>query len=249
MYEKKVEITFVQGLNFFLANKRRNKTFEVTVKGKSSVKDLIESLNIPHCEVDVIVANGECVDFEYIINNDDSIQVYPDFAQCDIKSPLCLRPRYESEPKFVIDVNLGKLARYLRMCGFDVLYRNDLEDDEIADISVAENRIVLTRDIGVLKTGRVAYGYFVRSDQPEEQIIEVMKYFKFKDYLKLFSRCLECNELLQHVDKQKIESLLPDKVKESISEYKYCSICNKPFWKGSHYDAMLNFIYDIDSAC
>ena len=102
---------------------------------KASVKDLIESFNVPHTEIELIVVNGIAVDFNYIVQEDDYIQVYPAVENSVMIPSLQLRAEALRPPLFVVDVNLGKLARYLRLLGFDCLYRNDYDDDAIAKMS------------------------------------------------------------------------------------------------------------------
>src|SRR5690606_8682000 len=109
-------------------------------------------------------------DWDYIVQDGDAIEVYPDFEAIDLPNKIRLLPAYPYKPRFVLDTHLGKLANYLRMMGFDTLYRNDYDDDELAEVSHHEERIVLTRDLGVLKRSLVIYGYFVRNTNPRQQI-------------------------------------------------------------------------------
>jgi uncharacterized protein with PIN domain len=238
----KVYLRFYEELNDFLPEEKKKRRFTHYYIDKSSVKDLIESHGVPHTEVDLILVNGKSVNFKYIINDGDDISVYPVFESFDITEVQHLRPKPLRKPKFVADVHLGRLTRYLRMMGFDVSYKINFGDDEIVRISVEERRAILTRDRGILKRNEVTHGYFVRSSKVEEQVKEVLKRFDLQKEIKEFSRCIECNELLVLIKKELIINQLPRKVAQSQNEFYFCPACNKIFWKGTHYQRMLTFV-------
>lgn len=242
---KKVTLRFYEELNDFLPEKRRKKRFEHKFIDLTSVKDMIESFGVPHTEVDLILVNDRSVGFDYIINNKDDISVYPLFESFDISNVQHLRPGPLREPKFVADVHLGRLARYLRMMGFDVLYKNNFTDDEIVRLSLRDKRAILTKDRGILKRNEVTHGYWIRSTKIKQQVMEVVTRFDLQNEIKYFSRCIECNELLKTISKDKIINELPVKIAKSHSEFFKCSSCNKLFWKGTHYQNMLSFIQSI----
>ena len=242
---KKVNLRFYEELNDFLPEEKRKKRFTHQFIDRTSVKDLIESLGVPHTEVDLILVNGKSVGFKYLINNGDDISVYPLFESFDITDIQHLRPKPLRKPKFVADVHLGRLTKYLRMIGLDVIYKNDFEDDEIVQASVKEKRAILTRDRGILKRNDVTHGYFVRSSKVEEQVMEILERFDLKNQIKEFSRCLECNELLKPVKKEEVINQLPPKVSLSQNEFYECQSCNKIYWKGTHYQGMLTFIQQL----
>lgn len=239
--DKKITIRFYEELNDFLPEVKRKKRFIHHFIDRTSVKDLIESLGVPHTEVDLILVNGKSVNFKYIINNGDDISVYPVFESFDISEVQHLRPKPLRKPKFVADVHHGRLTKYLRMMGFDVLYKNDF-DDELVLISLNEKRVILTKDRGILKRNEVTHGYFVRSTKVEEQVQEILNRFNLKNEIKEFSRCIECNELLAPIKKELIVNQLPRKVAQSQNEFYQCPSCKKNFWKGTHYQKMLSFI-------
>jgi len=149
------------------------------------------------------------------------------------------------EPKFVCDVHLGRLARYLRMMGFDVLYRNNFVDEEIIRISLKERRAILTRDKGILKRSEVTHGYWVRGIKVEEQVKEILHRFDLKKEIKEFSRCIESNDLLKPVKTELIIDQLPVKVAKTQNEFYECPSCKKIYWKGTHYKRMLAFINSV----
>jgi uncharacterized protein with PIN domain len=233
---------FYEELNDFLPAEKRKIRFEHNFAGRTSVKDMIESLGIPHVEVDLILVNGISVNFSYLINNNDDISVYPVFETLDITNIQHLRPKPLRNKKFILDVHLGTLARYLRMIGFDTLYKNDYNDNEIAEISLNERRTILTRDKGILKRSEVTHGYWVRNQVPELQLKEVAERFSLKNQIREFERCLECNTGLEKIDKDKISDRLPLKVRQKQTVFWYCKNCNKIYWQGTHSEKMREII-------
>jgi len=241
----KVYLRFYEELNDFLPKEKRKKRFTHNFIDRTSVKDLIESFGIPHTEVDLILVNGKSVNFRYLINDGDDISIYPLFESFDISDVQHLRPKPLRKPKFVADVHLGRLNRYLRMMGLDVLYKNNFSDNEIVQLSLKERRAILTRDRGILKRNEVTHGYWVRSTKVEEQVKEVIKRFDLQKEIKEFSRCIECNELLKSIKKEIVINQLPPKVATSQNEFYCCPACNKIYWKGTHYLRMIKFIQSI----
>jgi len=238
----KIYLRFYEELNDFLPEEKRKKRFVHQVIDRTSVKDLVESLGVPHTEIDLILVNGKSVNFKYILNDTDDISVYPVFESFDITEVQHLRPKPLRKPKFVADVHLGRLTRYLRMIGIDVLYKNNFNDDEIVEISLNKKRAILTKDRGILKRNEVTHGYWVRNIEVEEQVKEVLKRFDLQKEIKEFSRCIECNEPLKSIKKETIIDQLPPKVANSQNDFYRCPGCNKIYWKGTHYQKMLTFI-------
>lgn len=236
---------FYEELNDFLPKNRRKVEFVRKFEGNPSVKDVIESLGVPHVEVDLILVNSNPVGFGYNLNNDDRVSVYPVFESMDISDVSLLRGKPVREIKFVLDVHLGKLARYLRMLGFDTLYENNNDDWEIIRISKAENRIILTRDIGLLKVKAVTHGYYVRSQNPKEQLKEVMRRFDLHKSVDPFNRCIKCNGNLVRVEKESIIDRLEPLTKKYFNKFYMCTDCDSIFWEGSHYTKMMVFINNI----
>ncbi len=243
MPEHKINIRFYEELNDFLHEEKRKIRFVHHYIDRTSVKDLIESLGVPHTEVDLILVNGKSVGFEYLINDGDDISVYPVFESFDISDLQHLRPKPLRKPKFICDVHLGKLAKYLRMMGFDVYYYNDLTDEKIVSVSLKERRAILTKDIGILKRNDVTHGYCVRNSKVEEQVKEILTRFDLQKEIKEFTRCLECNSELTKIAKEKIVGNLPPKVNQSLDEFYECPGCKKLYWKGTHHQKMLSFVY------
>ena len=242
---KHATFRFYEELNDFLPEEKRKVRFEHNFIDRASVKDMIESLGVPHTEVDLILVNRNSVDFSYVVNDNDDISVYPVFESFDIKDVQHLRSKPLRDPKFIADVHLGSLSKYMRMFGFDVLYKNNFSDEQIIETSLDEKRVILTKDRELLKNKKVTHGYWLRSEEVAEQVKEVIARFDLMNDIKELFRCLECNNILEPVEKDKVESRIPPKVKEWQSEFWYCTQCDKVYWKGSHYKKMLKFIEQI----
>lgn len=236
---------FYAELNDFLPVNQRQQPITFSFELSASVKDMIEALGVPHTEIDLILVNGVSVDFSYLVQGGDQISVYPVFEAIDISSLARLRPEPLRETRFVLDVHLGRLAVYLRMLGFDTLYRNDYADEELARISSTEGRILLTRDRGLLKRNMVTHGYCIRTTNPRQQLVDVLHRFDLFGSLTPFSRCLHCNGLLQAVDKATISDRLPPKTRQYYDEFRCCQNCNRIYWPGSHFQRMQQFIASV----
>jgi uncharacterized protein len=244
----KTTFNFLGDLDRFLSTHKKSGTFMQEFKECPSIKDAIESLGVPHTEVDAIVVNDRAVDFSYLLQDGDRITVHPYNPNAKNPSQLSLQPSLPEHIDFVLDVHLGKLASLLRMLGFDTLYRNDYEDPELARISAAENRILLTRDKGVLMRSIVSYGYYVRETNPEKQAIEVLGRFNLSDRLKPFHRCIRCNGKIEPVEKAAICDRLPLQVRESIDDFHRCNSCEQLYWQGSHFQQMERAIAKLKEA-
>ncbi|MGM0651504.1 MAG: Mut7-C RNAse domain-containing protein, partial [Bacillota bacterium] len=205
-------LRFYAELNDFLPPEKRQTAFSHNFFGQPSVKDMIESLGIPHTEVDLIIAGDRSVAFNYRVKDGDRISVFPMFEAVDISAVLKVRPEPLREPRFILDTHLGRLANYLRMLGFDTLYQNNYDDETLARISAEQRRILLTRDRGLLKRSVVTHGYLIRADDPREQVKEVLQRFDLLDVIKPFSRCMRCNAILESVDFDQVKEKLPPRV-------------------------------------
>jgi len=245
--KKVVEIRFYEELNDFLPLEKHKITFHHPFSGNPTIKDLIESLRVPHTEIDLIIVNGNSVDFSYAVQDHDKISVYPTFESLDITPIIKLRPEPLRDPKFILDVHLGKLAKYLRLLGFNVLYDNHYDDKNIIEIAKSQHRIILTRDIGILKNKTVTHGYWVRNIDWKEQVAEILTRFELFSKIAPFTRCLECNGVLEPIEKSKIEDQLPPKTKKFYQRYAKCPECNRIYWEGTHYEKMKKFVGDTGS--
>jgi uncharacterized protein len=232
------EFRFYEELNDFLPPGRRKQALRYEFNGHPGIKDPIETFGVPHPEVDLIIVNGESVGFEYPLQDGDRVAVYPVFESFDVSSLVKLRDRPLRKTAFIVDVNLGKLARRLRMLGFDALYHNRYQDDEIAAIAAAEHRIVLSRDRRLLFIKRITHGYWVRSVNPEQQVREVLARFDLSRQVRPFQRCIDCNGQLKPVDKAEIFDQLEPKTQLFYQDFLRCGTCGKVYWEGSHVEDM-----------
>jgi hypothetical protein len=243
--QKQACFRFYAELNDFLLPARKQVAFPHSFQGNPSIKDTIEALGVPHTEVELILVNGVSVDFGYQLQHGDQVSVYPVFESIDITPKVRLRPEPLRVVRFVLDTHLGKLTSYLRMLGFDSRYRNDYKDETLAQLSSEENRILLTRDRGLLKRSAVTHGYCVRSTRPREQLIEVLRRFDLFNMAQPFQRCIRCNALLKDVTKAQIADRLPAMTRQTYDQFRQCRGCNQVYWKGSHFERMERFLAGV----
>lgn len=147
-------------------------------------------------------------------------------------------------PRFICDVHLGKLARRLRLLGFDTIYGNDLEDNEIIRIATTDNRIILTRD-GEILSNKATRGYRPNSIFSDEQAREVMSIFNLQGQIRPFSRCIKCNGDIIPVEKDSILALVPPRSGQFMKHFWQCQGCRKIYWQGSHYEKLREWLNKV----
>ncbi|MBI9106344.1 MAG: hypothetical protein JEZ04_06315 [Spirochaetales bacterium] len=224
-----VEIRPAEDLLFFTANKYKSKTIRLQVKARRSIKDLLESLGIPHVELGRIILDGLPSDMDAILFRDSLLDVYP------------ARPAFGD--RFLLDVHLGKLAANLRMLGFFADYSRKRDDAELEEISANRDLILLTCDRGLLMRSGVRRGMMIRSREPMVQTAEVVCRFLLEGHFHPFSRCIKCgSELIEAGSLEQLPpgaaAAVPPAVRGWVETYKICSACGRPYWKGSHFDGM-----------
>ncbi len=222
-------------LNDFLPPEWRQRTVPYPFQGTPAVKDAIESLGVPHVEVELVLLNGESVDFAARLGDGDRLTVYPKFERLDVKGLLRLRKEPPCRIAFLLDDHLGKLARFLRLLGLDAVHANGCRDEDLVASAVREGRIVLTRDRELLKRGALTHGYWVRSTDPVEQAREVVRRFDLASQVRPFTRCLACGGVLAPVEKEEVRERIPPRVAAWRDEYLLCSRCGKLYWEGTHH--------------
>jgi len=235
-FDNSAEFRFYEELNDFLPEARRKQTVPYRFNGAPAIKDPIEALGVPHTEVELIIVNGESAGFGYKLQNKDRVAVYPVFESLDISPLIKLRDKPMRKTAFVADVNLGKLARLLRLFGCDTLFANNLVDKQIAEIAESEKRIILTRDRRLLYAKKITHGYWVRSVVPVVQLAEVIQRFDLANMLKPFYRCSRCNGLIENVEKQDVLQRLQPKTRLYYETFYRCRECGQIYWQGSHID-------------
>ena len=240
-----VSIRFYEELNQFISPERRKQPFRVSFSPGCTAKAVIEDLGVPHTEVDLLLANGESVDFSYRLRDEDMLSVYPVFESWDMRSVSRVRSAPLRDTRFSLDVHLGKLARMLRMFGFDAAWSGAAEDEELARTARQQARIILTRDRGRLKRRVVTHGYLVRATDPREQLSEVFRRFDLAGSARLFGRCMRCNEPLAAMDRHEAAPLVPPVVAGQYTEFSRCPRCARVFWKGSHWERMKKLAAEV----
>lgn len=204
----------------------------------ASIKDVIESFGLPHTEIDRITCNGQVTDFSQRVEANQHFDLYPIPSPWDILTPTLLRPTPLPDIRFMVDVNVGRLARYLRMAGFDTLYNASWDDQKILQEMQTDRRILLTRDLDLLKRKQVEFGRYIRAITPVDQLREILGLFGREVSANSFTRCLECNTPLQPVEKQDILERLEPLTIRYYTTFRICPCCDKIYWPGSHVDKM-----------
>lgn len=239
---KRAYFRFYDELEDLLPAERRATSFTYKFNGNQSVKHLIEALGVPHTEIGQILVNKRAVDNNYQVQDADRVEVYP--LRID-KQESKLIGEVERDYAFLLDNHLGKLAAYLRMLGFDARYRNDYQDDELAEIAEQDGLILLTRDRRLLMRKQVRLGYCVRKLDPRDQLKDVVKRFGLQCLAKPFQRCIRCNSILEKVHKEEILDRLEPLTKQYYEEFRICPNCHQIYWQGSHFSRMEQLVQEV----
>ena len=243
----RARLEFHDDLTFFLKSKTSNEVIERNLGEKTSVKDVIESCGVPHPEVDLILVNSKPVDFAHQIVKDADIDVYPVQSQCLLFKEKRLQVR--SILLFVANGHLGTLARNLRLLGFDVAYDRQAQDRKLLSVMEREDRALLTRDRRLLMHAIVRHGYCPRSQNADDQTIEVIRRFDLFDSIAPFTRCLRCNASLQKVVKADVIEKLEPLTKIYYEEFRRCTGCGQIYWAGSHFSKLQRRLEKIRASC
>lgn len=233
---------FYGELNTFLAPARRQRTFECPCAQAATTKHMIEALGVPHTEVGLVLVDGAPALFDQLLRDADRVAVFPYFATFDAGALPPLREPPAPILRFVADAHLGGLARMLRMAGFDTLYENNIDDDQVEALAIADARVVLTRDRELLKRRGVVHGRYVHALRPAAQLVEVADRFDLGARAAPFTLCLHCNAPLRAVDKAQVLDQLPTAVRSRHQEFSTCALCHRIYWKGSHWRRMADLL-------
>ncbi|HTT00417.1 MAG TPA: Mut7-C RNAse domain-containing protein [Streptosporangiaceae bacterium] len=223
MGEPGICLRFDEDLRFFLAPRRRRPAVMVPGDGTSTAGHLVESLGVPLTEVGALEAGGRPVPASYRPENGDVVDVRT------ITRPQRLPLETLS---FVLDVHLGTLARRLRLLGLDCAYANDADDDELIAQANAQDRVLLTRDRGLLRRRRLRFGGYVRGARPDEQLRDVLE--RFAPPLAPWTRCTACNGVLATAEKADVEQDLQPGTRRTYQEFARCADCGQVYWRGAH---------------
>jgi uncharacterized protein with PIN domain len=241
----KVRLRFHGDLNVFLGSKAGDAVIERQLAEKTSIKDIIESCGIPHPEVDLILVDEEPVGFDRTLANDAKVDVFT----VENRDTNYTEERLQAIgiTRFVTDGHLGGLTRNLRLLGFDVAYRQNAEDRQLLEVMARENRALLTRDRRLLMHAIVQHGYWPRSQNADEQAIEVVRRFDLSELIAPFTRCLRCNALLEEATKAEIIDKLEPLTKIYYHQFRRCPDCKRIYWSGSHFPKLQKRIEEIRS--
>jgi uncharacterized protein with PIN domain len=229
---------FYEELNDFLAPERRGREFACRCARAATTKHMIEALGVPHTEVELVLVNGESVGFHQLLADGDRVAVYPKFETFDVTPLLRVRQQPLRDTRFVADAHLGGLAHLLRMTGFDTLYDNHYQDDEIECIAFTQGRVVLTRDRELLKRRDITHGCYVHALRSELQLREVFDRLDLARSARPFTRCLSCNAPLRAISAAQAAPLVPPRVRAHHDRFVACDGCGRIFWEGSHWRRM-----------
>lgn len=209
------------------------------LKEPTSLKDLIESVGIPHCEIGSArsLISARELSLKARTRDGDVLEVRP------------AAPRLLPAPRFLCDGHLGKLAFLLRIMGFDTTWDQSWSEPGMARRGINEKFTVLTRSRSLLKRTDLTDAMLIRSDIPEDQAAEVVQRFLLAGRVRLFGRCSKCNGLLAQVPKAKVASRIPPKTAKWLDTYYLCVECDQLFWKGTHVTALREKVARILNRC
>lgn len=232
------EFRFYEELNDFLNPERRGRSFTCRVAENATVKQAVEALGVPHTEVELILVNGVPAGFSHRINDGDRVSVYPVFESLDV-TPV-VRPRAEPlrRIRFLTDAHLGALAKHLRLLGFDTEHAGDRPDSEIAHAASVQRRVLLTRDRELLKRKQITHGCYIRQTDPELQLVYVIRRLDLHRAARPFTRCIECNGVLEAAERDQVQRRVPEAVAERFQRFWACPGCGRVYWRGSHFEAL-----------
>ncbi len=239
-------LTFHHDLQKLLRKKMAGKTVSYTLNRRASIKDIIESLNIPHTEVGLILLGSKEIGFGYIPTGGEEIDIQPFCEKVSVFRPTLLRPKPEAYI-FMVDINAQKLARNLRILGLDTTLVPDLRLVQIGSAAAEQQRILISRNRELLKCKTVIHGYLLQSEHHVQQLQEVVKRYKLQAHIKPFSRCVNCNTVLRSVSKQTISHRLEPLTRKYYNTFKQCTDCKKIYWQGSHHNHMHQLIEETIS--
>jgi uncharacterized protein with PIN domain len=153
------------------------------------------------------------------------------------------------EVKFIADNNVGKLARWLRLIGYDTLLFKQKNDGQMIKRALSEDRVILTKDTQFMKRRLVTNGTLktihIKQDDPKLQAQELVKTLNLNYHLKPFSLCLECNQILIARSKEEVQNLVPARVFETQTQYTQCPACHRIYWPGTHWQAMVKKLQNL----
>ncbi len=220
--DPEADIRVAPELGLFLRPRRRADLGGwVRCDGVSSLGHVVQSLGVPLTEVGALVVNGVSEQPRYRPRGGDVVRVLP-----------VPRPEPVDQPRFLLDVHLGALARRLRLVGVDTAYDRDADDDELIGRANAARRVLLTQDRALLQRRSLWRGGYVRGARPEEQLADVLS--RFAPPLAPWTRCTACNGLLAPASKADVADLLKPGTRRTYNAFARCPDCGRVYWRGAH---------------
>ncbi|MER6121852.1 Mut7-C RNAse domain-containing protein [Streptomyces sp. NPDC001795] len=222
-----IHVDFAPELGLFVPHGRRGRATKVVTDGASTLGHVVESLGVPLTEVGVLLVDGRASAFSHVPTAGESVEVRPVERPQQVPGPL----------RFLLDVHLGTLARRLRLLGVDTAYEStDIGDAALAARSAAEQRVMLSRDRGLLRRRELWAGAFVYSTRPEDQLRDVLA--RFAPDLRPWTRCTACNGLLKDATKEEVADQLEHGTRRSYDVFAQCRECGRAYWKGAHHEQL-----------
>jgi uncharacterized protein len=231
-----LRVRVAQPLQSFLRAARRDAEFRIRYDGTSSIGHVVQSLGIPLPEVGRIRIGGADVAPSHRPQSGDVVELVP------VEPP---QPLPASGARFVLDVHLGSLARRMRVLGLDTWYAIHADDDGLVRVAEMEDRILLSKDRGLLFRRALRHAAYVRGSTADQQVADVLQ--RFRPPLAPFTRCPMCNGMLHAVAKSSVADILKPGTARSYQEFAQCSVCGQVYWRGAHSDSLTAFVSAADA--
>ncbi|WP_329118945.1 Mut7-C RNAse domain-containing protein [Streptomyces sp. NBC_01465] len=220
-----IHLQFAPELRLFVPSERRQGRTTVDTDGSSSLGHVIEALGVPLTEAGLITVDGAPTPRSHVPRSGESVDVYAiERPQTVPGAPL----------RFLLDVHLGTLARRMRLLGVDAAYfSEDIGDPALAAHSAREQRVLLSRDRGLLHRRELWAGAYVYSDQPDDQLRDILG--RFTPALAPWTRCTACNGELKEATKAEVSDRLHGGTERSYDVFAQCTACGRAYWRGAHH--------------
>lgn len=240
-----VDFRLYEELNRHLPPAARKRDVRVSLDGPSRVGALLQGLGVPPAEVDLLLVDGEPAGFGACLRGGERVAVFPVFERFDIGELSLPRRRPLRRPRFVADVHLSRLARYLRLTGFDCLSPADADDAELLELSLKDARALLSKDRRLLAHERLQRAWRVRAVKPRRQLLEVIAAFQLEALVRPFTRCLVCSAVLVAASAAGLGERVPRDVRDRHPEVWRCPGCERVYWPGGHHRRMLAMLVEL----
>lgn len=220
-----IHLSVAPELRLFVPSERRQGRTALVTDGSSTLGHVIESLGVPLTEAGRVLVDGREVPVSHIPRTGETVEVFGVERPQEVPgAPL----------RFLLDVHLGTLARRLRLLGLDAAYENeDIGDPALAALSAKEQRVLLSRDRGLLRRREIWAGAYIYSDRPDDQLRDVLE--RFAPRLAPWTRCTACNGRLTDADKDSVQDQLQQGTQRTYDVFAQCTACERVYWRGAHH--------------